>query len=224
MPTNLNPFSLAARSIDDPLYKVAQLLFAASFDPKQAAWTLAPHKDAVIAYCFDILDMEELNGIDAPGDGYAPANAALLLAEWKVAAAVPRFWRILRDDTHSRPGKITFLSNTVLLALEAWGPSLIEDTLRFAETVEGRLLATMGAILSLNAQADPRVYPWLQARFEKARDEELIQIWAHSLLLADSQVAIPYLVARILNRRQYSRKLKDALRGLIRNVRETGLP
>jgi hypothetical protein len=207
----------ALNDASHPLHQAVWLLFGSRINLKAADRLLANQKAAVIQLCFDILETDALYDEASLGSGHAPIRCVELLAHWKVQEAVPRLWRIIQEEDAE-----TLVYNAAMLALEHWGPDLLEDTLRRAETADPDLHIAIGAILSENGRGDPRAYAWVKARFDEQRHEQEIRFWAEMLLVAGGEEAIAHLEERILTRRKYSPNLKRILRRYIDDYRRTG--
>ena len=209
---------MALQDSQHPLHQAAWLLFASTFNPRAADRLLADQREAVIQFCLEILDTNELYDETALGSGNAPIHCVDLLAHWQVKDAVPRLLRILEEEDFE-----TIVYNRAVFALKDMGSAILDDILTFADSADPEIYLDIGSILSEIGQDDTRAYAWIKARFEEQVDEFDIRIWAESLLVVGGEDAIAVLEDRIFKqKRKYSRDLRETLQRYIQHMREQG--
>ena len=207
-------YRLALKDSSHPFYEATWLIFAERMNTSYAAEKLAPQKEALIPYLFEIVDADDLRDESDLGQGYAPPHAITLLGEWEVTEAAPRLLEIFENEDHD-----TLIWSAAVRALEHMGPGMVDEMFALMDRLGEDSYDTIAGILSKVGKGDSRVYDWLEARFLIQEDHWDVRWYAECLLACDHERATPLLEDRI-KKRKYDANLREILQGYIEEYQE----
>jgi HEAT repeat protein len=211
---NEETYRIALKDSSHPFYEATWLIFAERMKSEYASKRLAPQKDDLIPYLFEIVDDEDLSDEGALGKGYAPVHAINLLGEWEVSEAVPRLLEIFEEEDHD-----TLIWNAAAVALEHMGPGMVDEMFVLLDRLDEDHHTAIGAVLSQAGKGNQRAYDWIKAQLDRQKEEWDVRFWAECLLECDPSQAIPVLEERI-NRRKFDPRLREIIQNWIEQARQ----
>lgn len=174
-------------------HKVAWALFGGIMEGKALARLLEAQREQVIEWALPVLESEVLAEESALGSGYAPINAALLMGEWKVTAAVPALLKIIIDE--DEPDDPSLLWNAAVRALSVMPREVLPTMFALAQTVDEHQQMILAAIIAdvCDGDADDAIFAWLIGLFEAQIALVRIEYMMEHLIEAADERAVAYL-------------------------------
>jgi hypothetical protein len=206
---NEETYRIALKDSSHAFYEATWLIFAESMNSEYAAKRLAPQKDDLIPYLFEIVDDEDLAEEGSLGKGYAPGHAIELLGEWEVSEAAPRLLSIFENEDED-----SLIWEAASDALGNMGPGIIDDIFAILDRSKEIHIATVGGILSKAGKGNQRVFDWIKEQLDLYKQNWQIRWWAECLLACDKDQAIPLLEERI-NKRKFDQRLREIIQNWI---------
>ncbi|MFQ6102093.1 MAG: HEAT repeat domain-containing protein [Anaerolineae bacterium] len=151
------------------------------------------HREEAIPALIDLVEDEELQMEDSPGEGYAPIHAVQLLGELQAVEAIPALIDIVADVDME-----AIISDTALYALKQIGQPALKPVLtfmRYSWNVEVKV--KLAELFSAVGQGDEQAYQALVAVWEEATWEEGKCLLAYPLAQTGGEQAIPLLEAAL---------------------------
>lgn len=206
----------AIQEQDHPLHRIAWVLFEPEriFHAKFIDRILPEKRADVVAFCYLLLDTDDLYEENALGGGYAPVHAARLLGHWRVEAAIPRLLHIVR---HEEPGIPVF--DAALLALEEIGVAAtapLLDLLHQLDPHEDDALIPLYAAgtLAQIGRGNPDVWDFLKQQMYRPMDEEYdYELMVGNCLDYDAALGREFIESCLRDQRlrQHHRVIREAL-------------
>jgi hypothetical protein len=163
---------------------VTELVNAGERLPNSVSAAIIDHGSAVIPALIAILKDDTLVLSEAPGKGYAPIHAAIILQEMKAAEAIEPMLQVL-----SRCDAMEILYSTLIHSLNSFGAPVLEPALRaYSDAQNEDQRAAIASVLSGIHVHDPRIFSILLQRLQE--DPEL---GAGDLAEYGDPAALPYL-------------------------------
>lgn len=130
-----------------------RLLAAGEHLPKEVARSIIHHGREVVPALIEIVEDDALAQADGPGGGFPPIHAAELLGELKATEAIEPMLRTL-----SRCDSMAILYSTLIFALKALGPPVLEPALAAYEQAQSEgYRRALADVLSRLSVRDERI-------------------------------------------------------------------